>query len=170
MPPEQYHATLVFLGATDPDRVPAVSAAIASVAAAGHPFDVMTGDGSGRAGGRRGGVAWLRLDAGRKRMEELAWVVDSEIGSRLYTAAAPPRPHVTVARGVDGALLADLRDTARDVRLPWRVERIVLYRSHTGPRGSMYEELVSTQLRTIDATSLACLDSAPQSNKGFDRE
>lgn len=145
MPSEQYHATMVFLGATDPGRVPEISAAIAR-AAASEPFDVLTGHGSGRAGGRRGGVAWLRLAGGREQLEELAWAVDREVGSGTYTAAAPPRPHVTVARRIDESLLDDLRATARDLRVPWRVERIVLYRSHTGPRGSVYEELSSAQL------------------------
>jgi 2'-5' RNA ligase len=144
MPAEQYHATLVFLGSTDPGLVSEIGAAIARAArAADGPFDVVTGEGSGRAGGRRGGVAWLRLAQGRKQVEELAWSVDREIGNGVYTAAAPPRPHVTVARRVDEALLADLGDTAREERIPWLVERIVLYRSHTGPRGSAYEELTS---------------------------
>jgi RNA 2',3'-cyclic 3'-phosphodiesterase len=148
MPAEQYHATLAFLGATDPGRVPEVDAAIRVVAAAKQPLDVLTGEGSGRAGGRRGGVAWLRLAGGREKLEQMAWAVDRAIGSGLYTAVVPPRPHVTVARRVDEVLLADLRATVRELHLPWRVERIVLYRSHTGPRGSAYEELASAQLRS----------------------
>jgi 2'-5' RNA ligase len=146
MPRDQYHATLVFLGSTEPRRVPEIGRAIGAVAAASERFAVLTGEGGGRAGGRRGGVAWLRLAGGREKLEELAWAVDREIGSGLFNPAAPPRPHVTVARRVDEALLADLRDTARDLRLPWRVERLVLYRSHTGPRGSAYEELTSAEL------------------------
>jgi 2'-5' RNA ligase len=147
MPAEQYHATLAFLGSTDPGRVSDISAAIRVVAATCEPFDLVTGEGSGRAGGRRGGVAWLRLAGGRQQVEELARAVDREIGSGLYTAANPPRPHVTVARRVDEALLDDLRAISPDLLVSWRVERIVLYRSHTGPRGSVYEELTSAQLR-----------------------
>ena len=147
MPAEHYHATLVFLGSTHPARVAEIGAAIDRAAgAAGGPFDVVTAEGSGRAGGRRGGVAWRRFDEGRNRMEDLASSVDREIGSGTYTSSAPPRPHVTVARRVDEALLADLRATARELRIPWCVERIVLFRSHTGPRGSTYEELLSTRL------------------------
>ena len=146
MPAEQYHATLAFLGSTDPGRVPDISAAIRVVARTCEPFDLVTGEGSGRAGGKRGGVAWLRLTVGRERLDEMARAVDREIGSGLYTAATPPRPHVTVARRVDDALLDDLRAVAGALRVQWRAERIVLYRSHTGPRGSVYEELTSAQL------------------------
>ena len=144
--PGQLHATLAFVGSTDPQRVPDITAAISRVAATSAAFDVLMGEGSGRAGGSRGGVAWLRLAGGREQLEHVAIAVDREIGSGLYSAATPPRPHVTVARRVDERLLADLRAVASQLYVPWRAERIVLYRSHTSSRGSRYEELSTSDL------------------------
>lgn len=139
---DQYHATLVFLGSTDPAAVPDAVAALAGVAARRSPFEALTGEAGGFAASRRGGgVAWLRLAAGHDALAEIALELDTALGSGIYGSAAPPRPHVTLARRVDGALLDDLRAASPALATRWPVERLVLYRSHTVSAGSRYEEL-----------------------------
>ena len=59
LPMNKLHLTLLFLGQTDPARVPDLSEAVKRVALKHEPFDVATGDGGGRIHDRRGGVAWL---------------------------------------------------------------------------------------------------------------
>ena len=134
------HLTLVFLGATDPGRVAAVSTALDVVADRHGPVSVRSGAAGGRADDRRGGVAWLGLASGREALARLSLELDRAIGSGVYATLAP-RPHLTVARRVDQALLDDLRLTAVRVRLEWLIDAVVLFRSHTGPQGSRYEEL-----------------------------
>lgn len=145
-PVEKLHLTLVFLGATDPDRVDEVASAVARAAAGFAPFEVRTGAGGGYARGRRGGVAWLRLAAGAPEASRLSRAIDDAIGSAIY-ATADPHPHLTLARRVDEPLLAELRRTAPALEQSWTVHRVVLLRSYTDPGGSRYEELRSVELR-----------------------
>ena len=136
----------MFLGQTDAARVATLTQQLAEVASRHAPFGVTTGDAGGRVGGRRGGVAWLRLADGGHEVAQLSIDMDDAIGSQTYDARNAPRPHLTVARRVTEAALADLRSAARSIRLSWIVDRIVLFRSHTGPAGSRYEELTSSRL------------------------
>jgi len=140
MPLEMLHLTLVFLGATDPARVTPISTTLDSVAARHGPIGVRSGAAGGRTDDRRGGVAWLGLVGGREALARLSLELDRSIGSAVYASMAP-QPHLTVARRIDQALLDDLRRVAGEVRLEWLVDHIVLFRSHTGPHGSRYEEL-----------------------------
>lgn len=143
--PEKLHLTLVFLGQTDAERVAEIAEAIGSVAPDFAVFDVTTGEAGGRVGGRRGGVAWLRLAEGATEVTDLARRLDAAIGSNVFEGT-PPRPHLTVARGVDERALDDLRREPAGLHLGWRVDRVVLFRSYTDPRGSRYEELASAAL------------------------
>ena len=146
LPQNKLHLTLVFLGPTDPGRVESISAAVARVARSHQSFDVATGDAGGRLGGRGGGVAWLRLADGGRDVGQLSLELDDAIGAHRYDANNAPRPHLTVARGASEDALVDLRHAADTLRITWSVDRAVLFRSHTDPRGSRYEELTSASL------------------------
>jgi 2'-5' RNA ligase len=147
LPLEQYHLTLVFLGATDPRRVAPMVERLGSVAAEASAFEVDSAGAGGIAGGRRGGVAWLRLAAGRDEVARLSLAVDAALGSNVYGANVKPRPHLTVARRVDEGLLADLRAVADRLTFAWRTDQLTLFRSHTGPAGARYENLADFPLR-----------------------
>lgn len=144
-PAEQLHLTLVFLGATDATGVPRLSTVIQGVARAIPAFPASIGAGGGRPDTRRGGVAWLRLAQGDRQLAALARALDDALGSSAH-AGRQPMAHVTVARRVDRQLIDDLRSTARTLEVGWHVERVVLYRSHTGPAGARYEELAGADL------------------------
>ena len=141
------HLTLVFLGSTSPSRVPAWNDALSEVAQRHVAFPVETGDAGGRVGGRRGGVAWLRLSRGAHEVAQLALDIDRAIGSNVFTERTAPRPHLTVARHVSADALDDLRRVADETQISWRADRIVLFRSHTRASGSVYEVLTSVALR-----------------------
>jgi 2'-5' RNA ligase len=148
------HATLVFLGSTDPRDVVAIVTALRAVAGRHAPIHVSTAQAGGRLDDRRAGVAWLSISAGRHDLAHLSRDLDTAIGSEVYASMAP-RPHLTVVRRVDQALLDDLRRAADGgARAEWRVDEVVLFRSHTGPQGSLYEPLATFGLLTrTEATS-----------------
>ncbi len=137
--PASLHLTLVFLGATEQRHIAHVTVALAEVATAARPFDVSLGAGSGWVGARRGGVAWLQVVVGSDQLARLAQQLDKRL-SGLRAGRINP-PHLTVARGVDDAALADLKQSRTASGIGWRVERIGLWRSHTAPRGVAYEEI-----------------------------
>ena len=147
LPINKLHLTLVFLGQTEASRVPELSDSVAVVAARHRPFDVATGDAGGRIGGRRGGVAWLRLAEGGHQVAQLSLDLDDALIAHTYNETSAPRPHLTVARHVSESCLADLRTVAEPITMGWTVDRIVLFRSFTDPKGSIYEELTSAPLR-----------------------
>ncbi len=145
LPPEKLHLTLVFLGATPSDKVEQIAGAVTTAAAGFEPFVVRTGEGGGFAGGRRGGVAWLRLSAGTETVSSLSRAIDESIGSSIY-AVADPRPHLTLARGVDEPMLDQVRSQATQLRFEWTVGEVTLFRSYTDPHGSRYEALRAFRL------------------------
>lgn len=148
LPINKLHLTLVFLGETDPSRIEALAAAVEGVAGAHQPFYVATGDAGGRVGGRRDGVAWLRLAEGGYEVAQLSLDVDDAIGSHTFDARNAPRPHLTLARRATQGAIDDLRTVSDRIQLGWTVEQIVLFRSYTGPGGSRYEQLASATLGT----------------------
>lgn len=145
-PTEQYHLTLVFLGSREASLVDRIVAASAGVAAGWAPFEVGTGEAGGIGGGRRGGVAWLRLAAGREAVARLSLELDAALDSAIYDASAHPRPHLTLGRRIDDGVLADLRAEQDRLRIGWRTDSVVLYRSHTDAAGSRYEALAELPL------------------------
>ncbi|MDQ3937287.1 MAG: 2'-5' RNA ligase family protein, partial [Chloroflexota bacterium] len=97
MVPEQYHATLVFLGSRAADEAASLAPIIERVAAGWPSFAAGLGGSGGRDGGLRGGVAWLKVRPGRGELARLSLELDRALGSGTYGGSAP-RPHVTVAR------------------------------------------------------------------------
>ena len=145
LPPEQYHDTLVFLGQTEATDVPRLAGAVERAAVRRQAFVARLSGAGGRDDGPRGGVAWVTVADGRLELAELARIVDEELEAAAY-GQRRPLPHITVARRVDRALLDDLRRDAARLGIEWRVDRVVLFRSHTGPSGSSYEELAAAPL------------------------
>ncbi len=150
VPPEKLHLTLVFLGQTDAHEVARIGAAVEQVAAHSPVFQVATGEGGGRAGGRRGGVAWLRISHGGDEVAQLSVELDKAIGGHADNATTAPRPHLTLARQVTEAALAEAREVAQRIHLAWLVDRVVLLRSLPEPDGSRYEHLAAAGLETAE--------------------
>ena len=153
MPPEVLHLTLLFMGDVNSGRVPQISEGLAAVAARHAQFATRTSGAGGhvddRPGARRGGVAWLTLDAGALEMTDLAIDIDETLGTRIYSGQRPPRPHLTVARNIDTSALGALRALATMLALEWRTSSVVLFRSLLGPGGSRYEPLSTHSLALV---------------------
>ena len=140
----------MFLGETDAARVDGLIDVLADVARRHEPYETRVNGAGGhvddRPGARRGGVAWLTLDAGFSQTADLSLDVDASIEARTYDARRRPRPHLTVARAVDADALSALRDHALTLRLAWLTSSLVLFRSVLGQGGSRYEPLATLAL------------------------
>ncbi len=150
---DHLHVTLVFLGSTGPQRVPAVIRSIDAVATDHEPIDVQLGGGGGRP--RRGddGVAWLSLARGGgetlRLAEDLAGAVMAlDVGDRRGPRRSPSA-HITVARHAPAALLRDatfLRTPERPIH--WHADRVVLFSSKLEREGARYEPRHVAPLRS----------------------
>ncbi len=151
---ENLHLTLRFLGATSPELVPDVTAAMTVVADGTSPFDVtLTGAGSFPAD-RRPRALWIGIRQGADELAAAALGLDAGLIPLGWSPEVRPfRPHLTVARtdaasSVDAIAAADgLRAAAAQWRIDFRAEQLVLYRSHLGGGPPRYEALETLALR-----------------------
>jgi 2'-5' RNA ligase len=98
--------------------------------------------------GRLVRVVWLQVGAGADQARELAARVEAEcVRAGLEPEARPFQPHLTLARARprDGANLPML--AAPPKLTPWAADELVLFRSHLGRAGAVYEPLRQLSLR-----------------------
>ncbi len=146
MPSENLHVTVHFLGTVDPDRVTALTGALAAACTGVEPFDLAF-EAVAPAPTRRPRMLWARA-APSPRHAALAHAV-AEAAAEAAPAARPPRtssPHVTLARargrgeGVRWPAPVALDDATLHVR------ECELVRSEPGPAGSRYTVLARLPL------------------------
>jgi len=144
---EQLHLTLRFLGEVETPAANDLAAALGRIAA--EPFTLRI-EGVGTFG-RRGvpTAVWARvpgspeLEALRQKVERACETAGLGRETRRFT------PHITLARlnrasGAIGGWMAAFGDLAAG---PWEVDSFVLYRSHLGRNGSIYEPVTVYDLR-----------------------
>lgn len=149
------HLTLQFLGPTPTDAVPALQAALADVAAATKPFEVVLHGAGAFPNPGRPRTLWVGLAAGAAQLTELADALLREPRVVPWMPAhalagpeggrKPYAPHLTIARtdGVRGAasLAKALQAEASSLSTRFVADRIVLYRSVLGRRPARYDSL-----------------------------
>ena len=144
-PAANLHLTIRFLGHLEQAVAEGIADRLGDDPQAG--FDVRL-DGTGTfKRGRLARVVWMGLASGTEAMAALAAAVEAA----CVAAGLEPEPrrfsaHLTLARARarDGAVLAALPPPPE---LPaWRVETLVLFRSHLGRAGSVYEPLRAVSL------------------------
>lgn len=144
---EGLHLTLRFLGATPDERQTALAEVLREVAAQAAPFEVALSGGGSFPNPIHPRVLWIGIAEGDDHLVELA----AKLNERLVPLGwplegRPLAPHLTLARtdGVPGAdeRARQLVEVARDVRLSWQADRIVLYKSVLG-RGPTRYQVVS---------------------------
>jgi 2'-5' RNA ligase len=148
---DNLHVTLQFLGAVPEERVEAVKAALAAVAAGASPLRLELRGGGAFPHARKPRVLWAGLAGDVARLSELA----ASIGAALAPLGFPPEdrafsPHVTLGRSRDarGAprLAAAIAGTASSSGPSWRVVEVELVQSHLSPAGSRYEAIARSPL------------------------
>lgn len=137
-----WHATLAFLGRTDPARLPSLADALTEVAAQFPPFTLTTGGVGGFPSSRAPRVVWYGIADPEGRLAALASAVRDAIG---LVDDQPFRAHLTLARARgQGRVSVDLPTSAPAGML--RVDELVLYRSLLGDGPARYEPLATARM------------------------
>jgi len=145
-PAENLHLTVRFLGHVER----ALAEGIAERVEAAHPaaFELALGEIGSFKGGRLARVVWLGLREGAREIGPLAELVEAEsVRAGLEPESRRYHAHATLARARprDGAVLPQLPPPpSLDA---WRAHELVLFQSHLGRGGSVYERLRVISLR-----------------------
>jgi RNA 2',3'-cyclic 3'-phosphodiesterase len=148
---EGLHLTLRFLGATPDVRQVELAAAVEAAALGESAFTVALSGGGAFPNERYPRVLWLGIAEGAPRLQSLALRLNTALAGLGWTSDDRPlQAHLTLARtdGVPGADDAARRliDAARDLRLTWTADRLVLYKSVLGRGPTRYEVVAEAQL------------------------
>ncbi|MDQ2933809.1 MAG: RNA 2',3'-cyclic phosphodiesterase [Chloroflexota bacterium] len=137
-----WHATLAFLGSTDPRRVHALADTLADLAARFAPFTLATGGLGGFPSARAARVVWYGIEDPEGRLAAVASAVRQAVG---LADDQPFRAHLTLARARgQGRARMELAAPAPAGTL--RVDELVLYRSLLGQGPALYEPLAVARL------------------------
>lgn len=145
-PTANLHLTVRFLGQVEVSVAEGIADRV--VASGLHRFDLRLGDHAGSfKRGRLSRVVWLGLREGEEPIGALARVVEAEtVAAGLEPEGRRFHAHLTLARARarEGAPLPPL---PRAPELPsWHANELILYRSHLGRAGSVYEPLRAVTL------------------------
>lgn len=136
---DNWHVTLVFLGATSPDLVGWITSSLTDVAAATHPFGCrVEGLGAFRSI-RRARVLWAGLRDDDGAMARLADRLGVALAREFTPARRELTPHLTVARFDPPVELGEELGRVVLRSEPFEVDRITLYRSHLRRPWPVYE-------------------------------
>jgi RNA 2',3'-cyclic 3'-phosphodiesterase len=139
-PAANLHLTVRFLGHVEQALAEGI---MDRLAAAGlRAFDARLGEVGTFTRGRLARVVWLGLDSGVQEIAALAAAVEAEsVQAGLVPEGRKFHAHLTLARARarDGAVLPELPPLP--ALAEWRADELILYRSHLGRTGSVYEPL-----------------------------
>lgn len=139
-PAQNLHLTIRFLGHVEGSLADGIAGRLAEAGL--NAFDLKLGEMGTFKRGRLARVVWLGLTSGAEPIAALAAKVEEECArAGLEAEARPFNAHLTLARARprDGAPLPDLPPPPElDA---WRADELILYRSHLGRTGSVYEPL-----------------------------
>jgi RNA 2',3'-cyclic 3'-phosphodiesterase len=144
-PAANLHLTLRFIGTVERAVVERIADRLAERALKGFELG-LAGVGTFKRG-RLDRVVWLQVSSGVEAARELAAQVEADCGrAGLAAEPRPFQPHLTLARARvrEGAPLPPLPDPPR--LAPWPADELVLYRSHLGRAGSVYEPMRTIRL------------------------
>ena len=151
-PAPNLHLTVRFIGSVERLVVDGIADRLAEVRLPGSErplagFELEMGEVGTFKRGPLVRVVWLQAKAGANEARELAAQVEAECGrAGLVSEVRPFQPHLTLARARarHGALLPPLPGPP-DLP-PWHADELILYSSHLGRAGSVYEPLRTIRL------------------------
>ena len=145
------HVTLRFLGATPDTRLGELAEAVAAAARGVAPFRVEITGGGAFPTPQRPRVLWIGIGEGEAQLVALSLRLNEELLRLGWPRDDRPlQAHLTLAR-TDGVPGSDekarrLIELARDIRLDWQADSLVLYKSNVGHGPTHYEALARTEL------------------------
>jgi len=145
VPPANLHLTVRFLGHVEQEALDALVTQLSKQGLKG--FDLELADVGTFKRGRLVRVVWIGLRRDVAAASELAATVEAEcrrVG--LEPEERKFQPHLTLARarGREGSAPPSLPEAPR--LDPWHAGELVLYQSHLGRSGSVYEPLATLRL------------------------
>jgi 2'-5' RNA ligase len=144
-PDRNLHLTIRFIGNVERQVVDRVAERLDELPL--RAFELGLGEVGTFKRGRLVRVVWLQVLDGADQARELAAQVEEECRrAGLEAEVRAFQPHLTLARARprDGAALPPL--PAPPALPPWRAEELVLFSSHLGRAGSVYEPLRKIRL------------------------
>jgi 2'-5' RNA ligase len=142
VPPQNYHATLKFLGSVWPRLFESVEAGCDRAAVGASPFDVRLVDAGSFPQGKKAAVIWAGLADPEDGCRRLASRVEEELGSEFPRESRPFSAHLTVARSRPPLDLGEALSSVTVASEPWTVREIVVFESHLGRPAPRYEVLL----------------------------
>lgn len=141
VPPANWHLTVRFLGMVDQLLMERLSAEL-DQADLGGSFEIVLGDVGAFPRPPKASVIWLAVARGSERLSELNEIAEEASQAvRLAPEDRPFAPHLTLSRlRPELDVRADLA-SYRPVPLRWTASELVLYESHLGRGGAVYEPL-----------------------------
>lgn len=139
-PAANLHLTIRFLGGVEASIAEGIADRLAHDRLNG--FDLELGQVGSFKRRRLASVVWLGVPSGINDLAKLAATVEGEcVRAGLEPEGRRFNAHLTIARSRarDGAPLPDL--PALPTLTSWRADELILYRSHLGRAGSVYEPL-----------------------------
>lgn len=155
--PTGTHLTLKFLGATQPDQVAPITAALEQATRRHRPFGLATAMLGCFPNPRAARVLWLGLSGALPELAALRDDVERSIAPLGFpTEQRPFSPHLTLGRTSKDASRHDaarigpaLAATSAPAPVRWQVQHLSLMRSELGPAGARYTCLARANLDMI---------------------
>jgi len=141
VPVENWHFTLRFLGATEPEARDRLIALLES-ATCGGPFRIRFSELGAFPTPRRARILWIGIDEGAERMIQLAAIAEGAARSVGFAAETKQfRPTLTTSRIDPPQSVVPLILAEPQFGATMTVDSILLYRSRLGGGPARYEEL-----------------------------
>jgi RNA 2',3'-cyclic 3'-phosphodiesterase len=144
--PDDVHITLVFMGDTEENKIPAIKDDLQASVTTLSPFTLsLTGIGTFGPPAAPS-ILWTGLEGQMERLTELQKAVQAAlVGLGFPKEDRPYRPHITLARRYNGSTPWSQVRSKLSVPFPlsgteWTCDRIILFLSHLG-RSPMYESI-----------------------------
>jgi RNA 2',3'-cyclic 3'-phosphodiesterase len=141
IPPENWHITLTFLGATGRELVPWIEETIGAVASAHAPVVARLTNLGAFPIGDRARVLWVGVDDPDHRLAALAADLEAALVREFPLEARAFHPHLTVARSEPPVRLPNGFAETTVSAGPFNVDRLVLFRSYLRRPRPRYEAI-----------------------------
>lgn len=141
IPPENWHITLKFLGATLRELLPWVERTVGAVASSHAPAEAQLANLGAFPTADRAHVLWVGVDEPQDRLAALVSDLEAALAGEFPVEARPFHPHLTVARSESPIRLPGRFAEILVSSGPFTIDRLVLFRSLLQRPDPRYEPL-----------------------------
>lgn len=146
VPTGNWHFTLRFLGATQPDAREKIVALLRS-ATCGAPFTIRFHELGAFPRPNRARILWLGVDEGAERMIQLAAIAEGAARAVGFEPESREfKPHLTLSRIEPPVSVSALIASKPRLDARMTVDSVILYRSRLGGGPARYEEVATIAL------------------------